>query len=86
MTIEEYKRHIIIKIGMANDCEETEKLMEESINLLKRKNLPQNVIREYLMRLKMSLIKMQPSDYDYTHWCNIQCAILYLRKLMTPNR
>jgi hypothetical protein len=81
MTIEEYKEFIVQKLGMAGDCEETEQIINRSIQLLKEKHLTAKVKADYLVRLKEGLKGLSPSSFDYIHWCNIQCAILYLRKL-----
>lgn len=81
MTIDEYKELIIQKLGMAGDCEETEQAINRSIQLLKEKHIPAKIKAEYLVRLKDGLKNLSPSGFDYVHWCNIQCAILYLRKL-----
>lgn len=81
MTIEEYKEFIIRKLGMAGDCEETEQVINRSIQILKEKHLPAKVKSDYLARLKEELKNLSPASFDYIHWCNIQCAILYLRKL-----
>ncbi|WP_276503960.1 hypothetical protein [Terrimonas pollutisoli] len=81
MTIEEYKTFIVQKLGMAGDCEETEQIINRSIELLKEKHLPAKVKSDYLAKLKEGLKELSPASFDYIHWCNIQCAILYLRKL-----
>lgn len=81
MTIEEYKEFIVQKLGMASDCEETEQIISRSIQLLKEKHLPAKVKSDYMVRLKDGLKQLSPSGFDYIHWCNIQCAILYLKKL-----
>jgi uncharacterized protein YdiU (UPF0061 family) len=81
MTIEEYKEFIVKKLGMANDCEETEQIVNRSIQLLKEKHLHSKVKADYLFRLKEGLKDLSPSGFDYIHCCHIQCAILYLRKL-----
>ena len=81
MTIEEYKEFNVQKLGMASDCEETEQVIRRSIQLLKEKHLPAKVKADYLVRLKDGLKDLSPAGFDYIHWCNIQCTILYLRKL-----
>lgn len=81
MTIEEYKEFIVQKLAKANDCEETEQVIRRSMQLLKEKHLPPKVKADYLVWLKERLKDLSPSGFDYIHWCNIQCAILYLRKL-----
>jgi len=81
MTIEEYKEFIVQKLGTAGDCEETEQIIDRSIQLLKEKHLPAKVKADYLVRLKEELRGLSPSGYDYIHWCNIQCAVLYLKKI-----
>lgn len=81
MTIEEFKEFIVKKLGMAGDCEETEQIINRSIQLLKEKHLSAKVKADYLVRLKEELMALSSSGFDYLHWCNIQCAILYLRKL-----
>ncbi len=81
MTIEEYKEFIVNKLGMADDCEETEQIINRSMQLLKEKQLPASVKADYLVKLKEGLKNLSPSGFDNIHWCNIQCAILYLRKL-----
>lgn len=81
MTIDDYKEFIVQKLGKAGDCEETEQIINRSIQLLKEKHLPSKVKADYLVRLKEGLKDLSPSGFDYIHWCNIQCAILYLRKL-----
>jgi hypothetical protein len=83
MTTEEYKEFIVQKLGTAKDCEETEQIINRSIQLLKEKHIPAGIKADYLVRLKNGLKQLSPSGFDYIHWCNIQCAILYLRKLTT---
>jgi uncharacterized protein YdiU (UPF0061 family) len=83
MTIEEYKKLIIQKLGMAADSEETQQIINTSIQLLKENHLPVKVKADYLVRLKEGLKQLSPAGFDYIHWCNIQCAILYLKKLTT---
>ena len=81
MTIEEYKEFIVQKLGTANDCEETEQIINRSIQLLKEKHIPAKIKADYLVRLKDGLKHLSSTGFDYIHWCNIQCAILHLRKL-----
>ncbi|WP_276501704.1 hypothetical protein [Terrimonas pollutisoli] len=81
MTIEEYKEFVVQKLGTAGDCEETEQIIDRSIQILKEKHLPAKVKADYLVKLKQGLKDLSPGNFDYTHWCNIQCAIVYLRKL-----
>lgn len=81
MSIEEYKDFIVNKLGTVNDCEEAEQIIGRSIELMKEKHLPAKVKADYLVELKERLKQLSPSGFDYVHWCNIQCAILYLRKL-----
>lgn len=81
MTIEEYKEFIVQKLGMAGYCEKTEQIINRSIELLKEKHIPARVKADYLSRLKDGLKQLSSSGFDYIHWCNIQCAILYLKKL-----
>lgn len=83
MTTEEYKEFIVRKLGTANDCEETEQIINMSVQFLREKHMPAGVKADYLVRLKDGLKQLSPSGFDYIHWCNIQCAILYLRKLTT---
>jgi hypothetical protein len=82
MSIEEFKEFIVKKLGMAGDCEETGQIIHQSLQLLTEKQLSAKVKAEYLVRLKEELIALSPTGFDYLHWCNIQCAILYLRKLI----
>ena len=79
--MEEYKEFVVQKLGTAGDCEETEQIINRSIQLLKEKHLPAKVKADYLVKLKQGLKDLSPDSFDYTHWCNIQCAIVYLRKL-----
>lgn len=81
MTIEAYKEFIVQKLEKANDCEETEQIINRSIEILKEKHIPAKVKTDYLVWLKDELKQLSPSGFDYIHWCNIQCAILYLKKL-----
>ncbi|HZI53640.1 MAG TPA: hypothetical protein VFD56_08055 [Chitinophagaceae bacterium] len=83
MTIEEYKEAIIKKLGTANDCEEVEQLINRSIEKMKEKHLPAHIVADYLYKLKTGLKSLSPSGFDYIHWCNIQCAILSLKKITT---
>lgn len=83
MTTEEYKEFIVRKLGTANDCEEAEQIIDRSIQFFKEKHIPAGVKADYLIRLKDGRKQLSPSGFDYIHWCNIQCAILYLRKLTT---
>ena len=85
MTTEEYKEFIVKKLGTANDCEETEQIINWSIQLLREKHIPAKVKADYLVRLKDGLKQLSSTGFDYIHWCNIQCAILYLRKLTNKN-
>ena len=52
MTTEEYKEFIVQKLGTANDCEETEQIINWSIQLLREKHIPAKVKADYLVRLK----------------------------------
>lgn len=81
MTIDEFKDAIINKLGTANDCEEAEQVINRSIEIMKEKHLKEYVITDYLQKLKTGLKELSPSGFDYIHWCNIQCVILYLRKI-----
>ena len=81
MSIEEYKEAIVKKLGMANDCEEVEQILSRSIEKMKEKHLHVSVIADYLRKLKDGLKVLSPSGFDYIHWCNIRCAIMYLKKL-----
>jgi hypothetical protein len=81
MTIEEYKNEIIKRLGTANDCEEAERVINWSIEFMKDKHLQDDVIVDYLQKLKKGLKELSFSDFDDIHWCNIQDAILYLRKI-----
>ena len=81
MTTEEYKEFIVKKLGTANDCEETEQIINRSIQLLRERHIPAKIKADYLVRLKDGLKQLSSTGFDYIHWCNIQCAILYLRKL-----
>jgi uncharacterized protein YdiU (UPF0061 family) len=81
MTIEEYKEFIVQKLGTASDCEETEQIISRFFQLLREKHIPAKVKADYLVRLKDGLKQLSSTGFDYIHWCNIQCAILYLRKL-----
>lgn len=82
MTLEEYKMYIVRKLGSAGDCEETELIIHRSIDLLRERHLPARVIADYLVSLKEGLKLLSPSGFDYVHWCNIQCAIMCLRKMI----
>ena len=81
MTIEEYTEFIVQKLAMATDCEQTEQIISRSIQLLKEKHLPAKIKDDYLVTLKDGLKDLSSTNFDYVHWCNIQCAILYLKKL-----
>ena len=50
MTTEEYKEFIVQKLGTANDCEETEQIINRSIQLLREKHIP--------AKIKNKLIKL----------------------------
>lgn len=79
--IKEYKQAIIVKLGMANDCEEVKQIIARSIDSLREKKLPAAVINHYLDKLKERLKTLSPASYDYLYWCNIRCAILHLQGL-----
>lgn len=79
MVIEEFKELIVKTLGAAGDCAETEQIINRSLQLLKAKHLSAKA--DYRVRLIEELKALSPSGFDYIHWCNIQCAILYLRKL-----
>ena len=85
MTTEEYKEFIVKKLGTANDCEETEQIINRSIQLLREKHIPAKIKADYLVRLKDGLKQLSSTGFDYIHWCNIQCAILHLGKLSNKN-
>lgn len=81
MTIEEYKKAVVKKLGMLNDCREVEQLISRLIERMKEKHLYASVIADYLRKLKDSLRTLSPSGFNYIRWCNIRCAILYFKKL-----
>jgi len=81
MTAEKYKDLIVQKLGMANDCEESKQIIIGYKQFLKEKHISTREKEDFLVGLKDNLKNLSAPRFDYTHWCNIQCAILYLRKL-----
>jgi len=67
-------------MGLANDCQEIEHLINRSIEKMKEK-LPESAIDDFLQDLNERLSELSPSGFGYLHWCNICCAILFLGKL-----
>jgi hypothetical protein len=86
MMIEEYKETIVVKLGLANDCDEVKQVLSRSIESMREKKLPAAVINDRLDKLKERLKALSPASYDYIHWCNIRCAILYLKGLVNKPR
>ena len=82
MTIAEYKEAILHHLEKANDCEEVEQIINRSLEKMKEKNLHPYLINGYLHKLKDSLEELSAGNFDYVHWCNIRCAILYLKRLV----
>lgn len=79
MTIEEYKEKILLHLEKARDCEEVERIVARSIERMRDKNLSVSVITEYLGKLREGLEGLSQNDFDPVHWCNIRCAIVYLK-------
>ena len=75
MTIEEYKELVLQMLKMVSDCDEAKRIVRNSMQLLDKSDLPR-----YLAGLKEGLQQLSPAAFQYLHWCNIQCAILYLEK------
>lgn len=82
MNMEERTNTIIKKLAMAGDCLEVEQIVSRSIEDIRKEQLDRDVIAEYTIRLKDDLKKLRPDQFDYLYWCNIRCAILYLKKRM----
>ncbi len=80
--IEEYKETIVVKLGWANDCEEVKRVISSLIDSMRENKLPAAVINDCLDKLRERLKALSPASYDYIHWCNIRCAILYLKGLV----
>ncbi|MDO6430364.1 hypothetical protein Q4E93_07195 [Flavitalea sp. BT771] len=79
MTLEEYKEKILLHLEKARDCEEVERTITLSIERMREKGLPAAVIQDYLTKLRNGLEALSEGDFDPVHWCNIRCAILYLK-------
>ena len=79
--MENHKAHIIQRLGIAGDCEETKQIINRALQRQKEDYSHSRTDVEYLLKLKNELKDLSASGFDYIHWCNIQCAILYLRKL-----
>jgi len=73
------KKLSVKKPGMANDCGEVEQIISGSIERMKEKHLHASIITDYLHKLKDGLQALSSSGFDYIHWCNIRCTILYLK-------
>ena len=83
MTIEEYKDSILYHLEIAVDCEAVELIIYRSIEKMKEKHVHAHLISGYLNILKESLEQPSPNGFDSVHWCNIMCAISYLKKLVS---
>jgi hypothetical protein len=81
MSIDEYTEHIIHNLEIASNCEIVEKIIHRSIQKLQEKHIHSYKVVHYLVKLKDSLEILSPDNFDSIHWCNIKCAILYLKKL-----
>lgn len=79
MTIEEYKEKILLHLEHARDCEQVERIVVHSIEKMREKHLSPSVIADYLSQLLAGLEALPQGDFDPVHWCNIRCAILYLK-------
>jgi hypothetical protein len=82
MTIDEYKEAILHNLGISSDCEAVEQIIHRSIEKLKEKHVHASLVIDYLNQLKESLEELTPHGFDSVHWCNIKCAILYLKKIL----
>lgn len=80
MTFEEYKETILHHLEIASDCEAVEQIISHSIEKMKEKHVHTYLISGYIKSLKESLEMLSPQSFDSIHWCNIKCAILYLKK------
>ena len=80
MTIDEYKDAILHNLKISSDCETVEQVIHRSIEKLKEKHVHTYLVTNYLEKLKESLEELSPQGFDSVHWCNIKCAILYLKK------
>ncbi|HTE33095.1 MAG TPA: hypothetical protein VK666_22080, partial [Chryseolinea sp.] len=77
--MEDRKAYIIQKLGIAGDCEETKQVINRAIQRHKEEYSHARTDVEYLLKLKNELKGLSSARFDYIHWCNIQCAILYLK-------
>lgn len=83
MTIKEYKDIIRHHLEIANDCADVEQIINNSIDKMNDKNLHPYLINGFLHKLKDSLEELSSKDFDQVHWCNIRCAILHLKRLVS---
>ena len=79
MTLEEYKEKVLLHLETARDCEAVVGIVTRSIEKMRDKKLPPQVIADYLTKLREGLEGLSQNDFDPVHWCNIRCAIIYLK-------
>ena len=81
MTIEGYKKEMLHQLEKADDCEETEQIINRFIKKMQNKHLYAGLIAHYLHKLRDSLEELSPNNFDSVHWCNIMCALEILKKI-----
>ena len=81
MTIEEYKEAILHHLEKADDCEEVEQIINQSIERMQYRNFTTHRVNTYLNKLYEGLKELTPTDFDSIHWCNIRYAVMYLTKI-----
>jgi hypothetical protein len=77
--VEVNKQAILHNLKTANNCEEVKHFISRSIEILRDKDTDQSHINGYLLKLRDSLERLSSKGFDYVHWCNIRCAILFLK-------
>jgi hypothetical protein len=82
----EAKDQIIDRLGRADNCAEARQVISYALTSIRVKNPYSFRQMTYVNDLCSELLLLCAADFDYTHWCNIRCAILYLEEIKTEAR
>ncbi len=83
MLIEEYKETILDELEQARDEDETEQIINRSIDQFKDDNFYGFLVIIYLHILQNGLEKLSKNDFDSRIWHNVSHALDYLREMNT---
>lgn len=81
-----FKDRVIDSLGRADSCADARQVIELALTGGETEQPGISHQTGLIHSLHNELLLLAAADFDYNHWCNIRCAILYLEKMKTGER